>query len=82
MKKILSVILTVVDVILIFCCIDLCDPDSLLDSLETDPDTFMDVFGFGFSFANLFLILISLVYDTFLLIFRKIRKTLEKQGKE
>ncbi len=82
MNKKMYVILILVDVILTFCCMGLCNPDSLLDFLETDPDTFMDVFYFSALFFNLLFILITSIFDIFSLIFSKIRKSLEKQGKE
>lgn len=82
MKKILFVVFTIFVVILLFLALCLCDPYSLLEFEKTDPDAFMDVYRFGVLSSYLFSILIELVCDTFLLIFRKVRKLLEKQGKE
>lgn len=76
------VILDILHVILVFLCFFLLDIDSINDFLETDPDTFADVVWFGAFSLLLFYLLLNLVYDTFLLIFRKVRKSLEKQGKE
>lgn len=76
------VILDILHVILVFLCFFLLDIDSINDFLETDPDTFTDVVWFGAFSLLLFYLLLNLVYDTFLLISRKVRKSLEKQGKE
>lgn len=82
MKKILFDILIIVLVISIFLDFSLCDPVYLLDLLEADSQIFTDIFDFGFLCGFFLFILFDFVCDTFLLIFRKVRKSLEKQGKE
>lgn len=82
MNKKTYVIFTIFQIFLIFLGFSLCDIDSIKDFLETDPDTFSDVVWFGAFSLLLFYVLFDLVCDTFSLIFRKVRKSLEKQGKE
>lgn len=82
MNKKTYVIFDLFEIFLVFLGFSLCDPESLLDFLETDPDTFRDVSFFGIYFLLFLYFLFNLVCDTFSLIFRKVRKSLEKQGKE
>lgn len=81
MKKILSVILTVVEVIFLVRGFVLCYPYSA-ELYKTDYDSFINVFCLGFLYSTFIFEVFPRVVNSLVLIFRKIRKTLEKQGKE
>lgn len=76
------VILNILQVILVFLCFSSLDLDFILEFFETNFDSFSDIYYFGFLSAFLYLSLLYFVLELFSLIFRKIRKSLEKQGKE
>lgn len=72
----------VIVIILLILGFSSCDLVYLLDLLEADSQIFIDIFNFGLLSGCFLFILFSLVFDTLFLISRKIRKSLEKQGKE
>lgn len=54
MNKKTYVIFDLFEIFLVFLGFSLCDPESLLDFLETDPDTFRDV-SFWYLFFTFFI---------------------------